>query len=665
MLQIANEFSDPPPYSLNEFYRGGARVPASANTNIPTDGSISMRSFYGAAAGPGATRVTLNLNINYDTLWYNVEQYATSTVGYIQGLTDINVTVAPEVRVGSTIGIPTSPTPTNPGIFAPGSSSPSLPAAGYPIGNIPGVFGAMMVPVNISNPVGLGAGNKVTINNNGHIVGYGGGGGLGGPQAPAPPGGSGGTALYLSGPITLNLGPGSILGGGGGGGGAGGTLNYVIPRPPKSGGPIATYQSGGTGGQGAGIIGVPTLTGNPQNPFNFATAFGPSSWPTNPAAFTPSPFMPLGTSAYQAGAGSTFFTPVGPTGAGGPGGTLGSAGTAGTPSSYPGGPGGAAGLAISGTSFVDNYPSISPLIGTVIVGPTIAGSRFLDITATGATSVTTTGNYKTAVFNGTGNFTVNAVGWDLTEGQNIWVIMVGGGGSGGSAFAGQQSGGGGGAGGFINSNTTISSVGTYTITVGGASSPTNITPSTGLGTALNAPGGGSGGNAGNQGSSGGSSGGNSGYLPFTVSGATGSPGIYGVAGLYGYPGAQGTGDGSTYYLGGGGGGAGGSGQFSPPVSPKTVQGPSGGGFGLKHSITGSEVYYAIGGSAGSIDGNQQAPPAGPTGGGVGARSPFLESATDGAVNTGSGGGAGAGTGGSYSNGAFGGSGVFIMRWRFQ
>ena len=44
---ITAEFSDTPPHSLSEFYRGGGKVP-SVNTNVPTSGTISFANFYNA-----------------------------------------------------------------------------------------------------------------------------------------------------------------------------------------------------------------------------------------------------------------------------------------------------------------------------------------------------------------------------------------------------------------------------------------------------------------------------------------------------------------------------------------------------------------------------------------------------------------------------------------
>ena len=50
LSDIASEFGDSAPNSINEFYRGGSLVPnSSTNTNVPTSGQISFNQFYGAA----------------------------------------------------------------------------------------------------------------------------------------------------------------------------------------------------------------------------------------------------------------------------------------------------------------------------------------------------------------------------------------------------------------------------------------------------------------------------------------------------------------------------------------------------------------------------------------------------------------------------------------
>jgi hypothetical protein len=45
---IVNEFGGAAPHSLNEYYRGGTRVPSSNySQTIPTSGAISLQNFYG------------------------------------------------------------------------------------------------------------------------------------------------------------------------------------------------------------------------------------------------------------------------------------------------------------------------------------------------------------------------------------------------------------------------------------------------------------------------------------------------------------------------------------------------------------------------------------------------------------------------------------------
>lgn len=49
LSDIAGEFGVSAPYSLTDFYRGGANVPdIPANSGVPTSGAISITDFYGA-----------------------------------------------------------------------------------------------------------------------------------------------------------------------------------------------------------------------------------------------------------------------------------------------------------------------------------------------------------------------------------------------------------------------------------------------------------------------------------------------------------------------------------------------------------------------------------------------------------------------------------------
>jgi len=59
LMMIRNEFGGPTPVHLNQYYRGGGRVPNTpANAAIPTSGAISLSDFYGATAYTPPTIVT-------------------------------------------------------------------------------------------------------------------------------------------------------------------------------------------------------------------------------------------------------------------------------------------------------------------------------------------------------------------------------------------------------------------------------------------------------------------------------------------------------------------------------------------------------------------------------------------------------------------------------
>lgn len=56
MQMIQTEFGGSNPIGLNEYYRGGANVPNTAqNTSIPTSGTISLNQFYGTSSGSVVT----------------------------------------------------------------------------------------------------------------------------------------------------------------------------------------------------------------------------------------------------------------------------------------------------------------------------------------------------------------------------------------------------------------------------------------------------------------------------------------------------------------------------------------------------------------------------------------------------------------------------------
>jgi len=299
------------------------------------------------------------------------------------------------------------------------------------------------------------------------------------------------------------------------------------------------------------------------------------------------------------------------------------------------------------------------------------------IVATGGT-VTTCGDCKIHTFTGPGTFTVCNVASICAPTRNqVSYMVIAGGGAGAELY-----GGGGGAGGFreyktpltpytaspLNGNpggTSVTVTATaFPITVGaggsgGALGPGNpgsnsvfstITSAGGAGGGINnstpAPSGGSGGGGGGDGSAGTGGGGGAGNTP-PVNPPQGNPG--------GNGGAR-----DAYGPGGGGGGAGGTGSTATPTSA----GP--GGNGIATSISGSSVTRAGGGGGAIVfqpdsNGGNAGPGGGGIGGGGGASN---TTATAGTANTGGGGGGG-GANVPDEDGRSGGSGIVIIRYKYQ
>ncbi len=308
------------------------------------------------------------------------------------------------------------------------------------------------------------------------------------------------------------------------------------------------------------------------------------------------------------------------------------------------------------------------------------------IAASGGTE-TTSGDYKIHTFNSTGTFTVSSVGNTAGGGDGVSYMVVAGGGGG----AGDGSGGGG-AGGYregknsgdpytaspLNapSGLTVTAQ-AYPVTVGaggpapysnqGASGATSVfstITSAGGGGAGHPPGPSTPEKSGAAGGSGGGAGashsGGAGNTP-PVSPPQGNAGVAGAS----YPSCRGQ--------SGGGGGAGGA---APAVS-NTLDGSSAiGGVGTTTNITGSPVGRA-GGGGGRLGASFEPIPGrpnngnggGPFGGGIGGTSSVPAPAggsgpipgTNATANTGGGGGAGAGNQGGKS----GGSGIVIIRYKYQ
>jgi hypothetical protein len=260
------------------------------------------------------------------------------------------------------------------------------------------------------------------------------------------------------------------------------------------------------------------------------------------------------------------------------------------------------------------------------------------ISATGGT-VTTDGDFKIHTFLSSGTFVV----LNSPNGETAEVLVVAGGGGGGG-----YSGGGGGAGGLIYNASKSIAVNNYTITVGsGGARPTSNTGGNTNGNnsvfdSLTAIGGGRGGvQNSDNGKDGGSGGGGAGTS--TANGGVGTSG-------QGNNGGGGTGN---ITAGGGGGGAGFNGANATGSNFGGV-----GGDGLSYLISGTSQYYAGGGGGSGSSGQGL----GGLGGGGNGNKDGGPTGTSGTANTGGGGGGAYIPDGSFGNG---GSGIVIIRYKFQ
>jgi len=322
------------------------------------------------------------------------------------------------------------------------------------------------------------------------------------------------------------------------------------------------------------------------------------------------------------------------------------------------------------------------------------------IAATGGNTVATCGDFKVHTFTSPGTFCVSCAGNSLGSNEVSYMVVAAGGGGGG------RDGGGGGAGGYREAKSpstpytaspldgystpgnrvTISATsfpvavggggagGVGCSTSGGCGSNSNFGPITSAGgggggsfvtpntpALIDGKNGGSGGGGGITGSPGGVHAGGTGNTP-PVSPAQGTDGGDGFSqgGAQLYP--------NGAVPGGGGGGAGAAGQdYNTPGSNTTG---STGGAGVTSSINGSPVTRAGGGGGGAYSGGPKTLPGGAGGAGGGAAgvgcnvSPKVGGA--GTANTGGGGGGGGdGVPGPSTSGGQGGSGIVIIRYKFQ
>jgi hypothetical protein len=297
------------------------------------------------------------------------------------------------------------------------------------------------------------------------------------------------------------------------------------------------------------------------------------------------------------------------------------------------------------------------------------------VAATGGT-ICTSGDYKIHTFTGPGTFTVTNDGNPLGSSTVDYLVVAGGG---GGANGDRQ--GGGGAGGFRES---VPSPAAWTASP--LANPGGALPVSVQGYPITVGGGGSGGSAGsvNKGGNGNPSifstitsaaGGGAGSTPGSTSGNSGGSG--GGAGIQ--TGTAGTfigGTGNTPPVNPSQGNSGGTAISAPSFGASAGGGGAGaagsnssggtggvGGAGVSTSITGSSVAYSGGGGSGGD--------AGPTVGGIGGGGNGKSACNPGTgnpgtINTGGGGG---GTAYDFQSplpaGASGGSGIVVIRYRFQ
>jgi hypothetical protein len=290
------------------------------------------------------------------------------------------------------------------------------------------------------------------------------------------------------------------------------------------------------------------------------------------------------------------------------------------------------------------------------------------ITATGGT-VTTSGNCKIHTFTGPGTFTVNNLAQTPANNALAYLVIAGGGAGG---DAGNRGAGGGGAGGFREGRNNpitpytasplaaacsalTASVTSYPITVG-AGGVGRCSPNLGVNgsnsifsTITSAGGGGGGGESGCSSVTNGTAGGSGGGAGRGgASGSGGSGNTPPTTPPQGNDGGASGGAANPSAIGGGGGGATASGGPGQP-----------GGAGGTTCISGSPVARGGGGGAGAGCGETQS--CGGAGGGGNGGSYPSPAATAGTVNTGGGGGGSA----DNSGGKSGGSGIVIIRYKYQ
>ena len=323
---------------------------------------------------------------------------------------------------------------------------------------------------------------------------------------------------------------------------------------------------------------------------------------------------------------------------------------------------------------------------------TLAGANF--IVATGGTTADC-GAFRTHIFTGPGTFSISQISSSAPNNKLDYLVVAGGGSGGSSAPAGAGSGtGGGGAGGFrlansiglpaptmsplANPSGLTATVTSFPITVGGGAataSPGNNAGNNGnpsVFSTITSTAGGGGGTSPTQPGATGGSGGGGGYA--SCGGAGNTPPVspsQGNAG--GNPSSTG-----PQFAASGGGGAGAAGSANPANNVGGVGGvgsyiadsfvgPTAPSYGTTGPVSNTRYFAGGGGGGGGIDngppgtGGAGGSGGGGAGGNSGAGAPASEG-TAGTTNTGGGGGGSAGTP-SPANG--GGSGIVMIRYKFQ
>jgi hypothetical protein len=302
--------------------------------------------------------------------------------------------------------------------------------------------------------------------------------------------------------------------------------------------------------------------------------------------------------------------------------------------------------------------------------PTDVSNPFM--VATGGT-VTCCGDYKIHTFTSPGTFTVNKIACVAAQNIVSYMVVAGGGGGGAGDVSGA-----GGAGGFreykgpsdsytaspLNGNpggTAVTVTATsYPITVGAGGAAGTAPASNGTNGAnsifstITSAGGGGGANGDSSGpaktaGSGGSGGGKN-----WSAGTVGSGNTPPVSPSQGNPGGDNAGPSTdpAYGSGGGGGATAAGGDGSPSIGGS-------GGAGATTSISGSSTAYAGGGGGARNDGGTQAP-GGTGGGGIGGNN-----GTDAGCGTANTGGGGGGLDNCSPGGGNGGSGIVVIRYKYQ